>query len=177
MCNLSLCPYRLPVHCQKRMSQGLPSSTCVTSIKRSPPLSCVPSPVQPQRSGTVLVASQHDHKGKANTMPVRLLCASPSLPPGVTQCCIQSLLYLLRAVSLCRAQTTHAEVKHSVVASTATGLAEYPRPQEGSDPAEAQAAGDPAWASQGKGSSQKTPDTNVKLNQPLRCGRYGQVRF
>ena len=65
------------------------------------------------------------------------------------------------------------------MASTTTGLAAYSRPQEGCRPAETHAVGESAWeSSQEQGSmAQKTPDTNVKLNQPLRCGRYGQVLF
>ena len=68
-------------------------------------------------------------------------------------------------------------MKQSVVASTATGLAGQATPQAQTGASESQSA-----APDGREGSvvqhpsrEKTPDTNVKLNQPLRCGRYGQV--
>lgn len=79
-----------------------------------------------------------------------------------------------------RAEGPAAEIKQSVVASTATRLANHATPQPHPQPGAAADFGSATQAGWGCGDMQqrnreKTPDTNVKLNQPLRCGRYGQV--
>lgn len=69
------------------------------------------------------------------------------------------------------------EVKQSIVASTASRLADQATPQAHTGAAESQSAAQDGWegSAMQHPSREKTPDTNVKLNQPLRCGRYGQV--
>lgn len=80
-------------------------------------------------------------------------------------------------------------VKKSVVASTSTRLinrlpaqASAVEVDSQSDQQGSQQEEEPSTAPQAESDAkeeectawQKTPDTNVKLNQPLRCGRYGQ---
>lgn len=81
-------------------------------------------------------------------------------------------------------RTDKEDVKQSVVASTSISLL-HRMPNQASMPFDGQ-QDQPGMADQAESGDaeqeeeedqvvrEKTPDTNVKLNQPLRCGRYGQ---
>lgn len=80
---------------------------------------------------------------------------------------------------------TNESVRQSVVASTSTRLfnrlpdqaavLEEPHGNKPDQPGQAESEEDePKEEVDQVAFRQKTPDTNVKLNQPLRCGRYGQ---
>ena len=84
----------------------------------------------------------------------------------------------------CRHETSEG-IRKSVVASTSTrlfnrlpdqaGVLEEPHGIKPDQPGQAESNEDePQEGADKVAFRQKTPDTNVKLNQPLRCGRYGQ---